>query len=134
MNSMHLSGSEDVLRAGHAISGAADQINRAASSFDNTGERLMRSLEDHAIRVGDVLTQATVTKPLRSVMVTERRVRVVEKGFEVVEVGQALFHAWGSELEEFENGGVQVTVAIVEFPDGSIKAVLPDRIRFEVPA
>lgn len=52
---------------------------------------------------------------------------------EARDIGPAVFHQWGCEFEEFEGGPGNCTVAIVEFPDGSIKTVLPHNIKFEVP-
>jgi hypothetical protein len=48
----------------------------------------------------------------------------------VVPIGNALFHCWGADFEEFESGPGNTTVAIVEWPDGSIETVLPKFIRF----
>ncbi|MDF2841648.1 MAG: hypothetical protein K0R00_74 [Herbinix sp.] len=41
-----------------------------------------------------------------------------------------LFHPWGSDYEEFDNGAVNFTVAIVELPNGGIIEVLPEKLRF----
>ena len=68
---------------------------------------------------------------MRYVMVS-KRVYISPGKREVQEVGRALFHQWGCEFEEFENGVGNCTVAIVEFPDGSVQSVLPHDIKFEV--
>ena len=44
---------------------------------------------------------------------------------------EAKFHQWGVEYEEFETGPGNLTVAIVELDDGSVKTVLPHWIKFE---
>lgn len=48
----------------------------------------------------------------------------------VIENGKAMFHAWGVEYEEFENGPGNYTVAIVENPDGSVETFMPHLIVF----
>lgn len=131
MNTVHLIGSEEVSRAGNNISGAAEQMQRAASSFECSAERLTRSLDDHAMRLGDLLTQEPAKAALRRVIVS-MRIYIAPGHHDVQEVGPALFHQWGCEFEEFEGGPGNCTVAIVEFPDGSIKTVLPQDIKFEV--
>ncbi|MPM68869.1 hypothetical protein SDC9_115804 [bioreactor metagenome] len=41
-----------------------------------------------------------------------------------------LFHCWGSEFEEFENGPGNYTVAIIEMSDGTIKTAGPSELQF----
>lgn len=44
---------------------------------------------------------------------------------------KGFFHGWGKEVEDYENGGCEYTVAIVEeFKTGKVHLVLPDRIKF----
>lgn len=66
MNTVHLIGSEDVARAGHNMSSAADQMQRAANQMESNTERMGRALDDHAMRVCDALESAqaerTVTR------------------------------------------------------------------------
>ena len=50
--------------------------------------------------------------------------------YEVIDVEEGVFHQWGVEYEEFENGAVNYTVAIVEMPDGTIQTPIPQLIRF----
>ena len=47
-------------------------------------------------------------------------------------VGKAkvLFHCWGQETEVFKNGIAVYTVGIVEYSNGKIRAVRPERIQF----
>jgi hypothetical protein len=47
--------------------------------------------------------------------------------------GQAQFHGFGSEYEEFENGTGNYTIAIVEWPDGTVETVTLGRIKFVSP-
>lgn len=47
---------------------------------------------------------------------------------------QGIFHQWGLELfEETEGPSSSFTVGIVELLDGTVHAVIPDRIKFNVP-
>lgn len=48
---MTLLGAEDVSRAGHNMEHAAEIMQRAASQFEATVERLIRALDDHATRI-----------------------------------------------------------------------------------
>lgn len=41
-----------------------------------------------------------------------------------------LFHQWGLAYEEFENGAVNFTVALVENEHGKIEVLAPSNIRF----
>ncbi len=126
-----LMGAEDVRRAGAEMSAAAEQMQRAANQMESNTERLVISLNDHAMRLGDLLNQEPVKPSLRRVIVSKRIWNGT--GQHLVEiVGPAVFHQWGSEFEEFEAGPGNVTVAIVEFPDGRIQTALPQDLRFEV--
>jgi len=40
------------------------------------------------------------------------------------------FHTWGKDFEEFEDGAVEITVAIVELENGSIIKLSPELIQF----
>lgn len=50
--------------------------------------------------------------------------------YDAVPAGEALFHCWGCDYEEFETGPGNFTVAIVEWPDGKIEIVQPRFIQF----
>ena len=50
MDNIFLVGSEDVQRAGSQISAAADNMKRAADSFDCSIERLKNMLEEYVSR------------------------------------------------------------------------------------
>ena len=126
---MRLLGVEEVERAARSISGAADQITRAVEYFDNTVGRLQISLEEHARRV-----EAAMQEPEPRPVVVSESVQNTQRQWVTQEKGPALFLRWGSIYEEFENGAGNQSVAIVQFPDGTIDTVVPHLIRFEVPA
>lgn len=44
--------------------------------------------------------------------------------------GQASFHGWGVDYEEFDTGPGNFSTAIVEYSDGSIETVPADDIKF----
>jgi len=46
------------------------------------------------------------------------------------EVGEAFFHGFGIDYEEFENGPGNFSTAIVEWPDGKVEMVRADKVRF----
>lgn len=50
--------------------------------------------------------------------------------FEVDFTHEGLFHCWGIEYEEYEDGLGNSTVAIIEMPDGTIENVFPNRVKF----
>ncbi len=54
---------------------------------------------------------------------------ITEKVFQC----DGIFHEWGSDYEEFEDGAGNFTVAIVELKDGSIITVPADLIQFKKP-
>lgn len=43
---------------------------------------------------------------------------------------RGLFHMWGNQSTEYENGAVADTVAIVELPDGTVRTVYPNKLAF----
>ncbi len=61
---------------------------------------------------------------------------VIEKSIGIpflVEKGVALFHAFGVDYEEFENGPSNYSTAIVEWDDGTLENVRVNHIRFIIP-
>ena len=54
----------------------------------------------------------------------------VTKKWELVEKGEAAFHQFGCDYEEFETGPGNFSTAIVEWPDGSIENVPLQNVRF----
>lgn len=44
--------------------------------------------------------------------------------------GHGMFHQWGCDYEEFENGAGNFSTAIVELPDGSVRNIPVELIVF----
>lgn len=65
---------------------------------------------------------------LRPVVVTGH----VKEGMNYVrkEIGRGLFHGWGKEFEEFDNGACEVSVAIVELDNGEVETYCVNQVRF----
>ena len=49
------------------------------------------------------------------------------------EIGEATFHQFGTDYEEYETGPGNYTTAIVEWPDGRVESVRPEWVRFVTP-
>ena len=54
----------------------------------------------------------------------------VAQKWQFVDKGVAVFHQFGVDYEEFENGPGNYSTALVEWPDGTVESVRADRIRF----
>jgi hypothetical protein len=121
-----LMGAEDVRRAGNEMSAAAEQIQRAASTMDSAIERLIRHLEDHAMRVCDALEVKPAPAPRRVECFERFHIRGSEWS-PIQSVGYGAFIKWTEE----QHGE---TVAMVEMADGTVKTFQPERIKFEVSA
>lgn len=50
--------------------------------------------------------------------------------FEQLDFEEGVFHQWGVDCEEYENGAASFTVGIVELPDGSVIMPLARWIQF----
>ena len=50
--------------------------------------------------------------------------------YDLEEQGEALFHAWGVNYEEFETGAGNFSTAIIELEDGTVKNIPAEHIRF----
>lgn len=50
--------------------------------------------------------------------------------FDLKEKGEATFHQFGVDYEEFESGPGNFTTAIVEWPDGSVENIPVEHVRF----
>ena len=50
--------------------------------------------------------------------------------FEQANFEEGLFHQWGVDCEEYENGAASFTVGIVELPDGMVIMPLARLIQF----
>ena len=48
----------------------------------------------------------------------------------LVEIGEALFHQFGVDYEEFQSGAGNFSTAIIELADGKVIQVRADHIRF----
>lgn len=49
---------------------------------------------------------------------------------ELEDKGEAVFHQWGSDYEEFDTGAGNYSTAIIELPDGEVKNIPADHIKF----
>lgn len=67
--------------------------------------------------------------PLRKV-VTYNRIYIGNGKHEKKETGEAYFHMWGYNYEEFENGAGNFSTAIIEREDGTIEELSPQEIKF----
>jgi hypothetical protein len=54
----------------------------------------------------------------------------VAQKWQLVDKGEALFHQFGVDYQEFENGAGNYSTALVEWQDGTVESVRADRIRF----
>ena len=70
---------------------------------------------------------------MRKVMVTALKNVPGTREWKVVEKGEAVFHQFGMDYEEFENGPGNFSTAIVEWPDGMVDMVRAERIQFLTP-
>ncbi|ELJ5833575.1 hypothetical protein RS421_001948 [Enterobacter kobei] len=48
----------------------------------------------------------------------------------VTDTFEGVFHGWGCDYEEFENGPGNYSVGIVELGDGSVQRFIPENIKF----
>lgn len=55
--------------------------------------------------------------------------KVIVYGY-LVDIGEATFHCFGCNYEEFENGIGNFSTAIVEWPDGRVENVPVEHIKF----
>ena len=53
-----------------------------------------------------------------------------ERAYEMVEFENGIFHQWGSNYEEYDNGAANFTVGIVELLDGTVIMPLAELIQF----
>ena len=69
-----------------------------------------------------------MTTPTRTVIVSR-----YTGGSEPTPVGQAQFHGFGFEYQELDEGVGNYTVAIIEWPNGTVETVTVNRIKFVSP-
>ena len=48
--------------------------------------------------------------------------------------GDAIFHQWGVDYEEFETGPGNYSTAIIELPNGTVKNVPAEMVTFDKPS
>lgn len=66
---------------------------------------------------------------MRKVMVSEHK-QQPDKKWKLEEKGEALFHAFGTNYEEFLTGAGNFSTAIIEWPDGTVGNVPVEHVRF----
>lgn len=66
---------------------------------------------------------------MRKVMVSALKLQPDNK-WKLEEKGEAIFHQFGCDYEEFVSGAGHFTTAIIEWPDGTVNNVPVDHIRF----
>lgn len=66
----------------------------------------------------------------RKVVVYEYQKAKGTNHYDKVCIGSGVFHQFGVDYEEFENGAASYSTAIVEMPDGSVKNVPAEMIAF----
>ena len=66
---------------------------------------------------------------MRKVMVSEYK-QQPDKKWKLEEKGEALFHQFGVNYEEFEGGPGNFTTAIIEWTDGTVGNVPVEHVRF----
>lgn len=66
---------------------------------------------------------------MRKVIVQEHKLQA-DKVWKLEDKGEALFHQFGMNYEEFETGPGNFTTAIVEWPDGTVSNVPVEHVRF----
>lgn len=68
---------------------------------------------------------------MRKVMVSRlERTNGATSKWELVEKGEAVFHQFGCNFEQFESGAGNFSTAIIEWPDGRVENVEVERVRF----
>lgn len=69
---------------------------------------------------------------MRKVLYFERVFKHTTSVKEVI--GQATFHQWGTDYQEFDSGPGNYSTAIIELPDGTVLNHPADMIKFTSPA
>lgn len=68
---------------------------------------------------------------LRKVDIYEWKIPKGKTAREKVKTGEGLFHQFGLDYEEFDNGAGNFSTAIIEMPNGEIKNVPVENIIFK---
>ena len=63
-------------------------------------------------------------------LVQPERIEGRAQAWQLVDKGEAKFHQFGVDYEEFETGPGNYSTAIVEWPDGTVESVRADRVQF----
>jgi hypothetical protein len=79
-----------------------------------------------------VMVTNYITRPM-SAQASDAERGITGRSTSTWEEGEALFHGFGSDYEEFENGPGNFSIAIVEWPTGQVEMVRADKIRFLSP-
>lgn len=66
---------------------------------------------------------------MRKVMVSEHK-QQEDRRWKLEEKGEAVFHQFGCNYEEFADGAGNFTTAIIEWPDGTVGNVPVEHVRF----
>ena len=66
---------------------------------------------------------------MRKVIVSEHK-QQEDRKWKLEEKGEAIFHVFGTNYEQFENGAGIFSTAIVEWPDGTMSNVPVEHVRF----
>lgn len=67
---------------------------------------------------------------MRKVKVLKYERKSGDNYYSKVDDGTALFHQWGINYEEFENGGASFSTAIIERDDGKVENIAAEMIVF----
>jgi len=70
---------------------------------------------------------------LRKVIVSKYKSQE-DRTWKLEECGEAVFHAFGVDYEEFETNAGNFSTAIIEWLDGSVESVPVGHVRFVVPS
>lgn len=70
---------------------------------------------------------------LRKVIVSKAVRTTATSAYSMEPAGEALFHQFGMDYDEFESGPGNFSAAIVEWPDGRVEVVPAWNIRFVEP-
>ena len=72
-----------------------------------------------------------MSKPYRLVKYFEYEIPAGEIRAIRIPKGEATFHEFGVDYEEFESGPGNYSTAIIELPDGSVKNIPVEQIKFK---
>lgn len=116
---------EEIRVAGKELSKANDLINRA----------FMKGLAEPLREEGGFMRKVIYSEYVRKHEYYDDSMgalsgKIKRSYNELEEQGEALFHQWGNDFEEFENGVGTYSTAIIELEDGTVKNVPVEHIQF----